>query len=75
LRAIERAVGHLPLPKATNAVAEGRLRDGVSGEPAEWRPASMVVPTTQRLRDRVHADAYEKAARAAAERYDFVLAD
>ncbi len=75
LRAIERAVSHLPLHEATNAVAKGRLRDRVSGEPVEWRPASMVVPTTKRLRDRVHADDYEEAAGAASERYGFLLAD
>jgi acetoin utilization deacetylase AcuC-like enzyme len=74
LRAIERAVGHLGLAEATNAVADGRLLDRASGEPVEWRPASMVVPTTQRLRDRVHSDDYEQAAAEAAERYDFTLA-
>ncbi|MFQ5350711.1 MAG: hypothetical protein ACE5EG_09740, partial [Thermoanaerobaculia bacterium] len=75
LRAIERAVGHLPLVAATNAVAEGRLRDRATGEPAEWRPAAMVVPTTKRLRDRVHGDDYESAAQAATEQYDFTLAN
>jgi acetoin utilization deacetylase AcuC-like enzyme len=75
LRAIERAVGHLPLAEATQAVAEGRLRERLSGEPVDWRPASMVVPTTKRLRDRVHADEYRQAAAAAAQRYDFFLAD
>jgi hypothetical protein len=74
LRAIERAVGHLPLPEATRAVAEGRLRGRATGETVEWRPASMVVPTTEALRNRVHSEDYEVAARAAAERYDFVLA-
>ncbi len=75
LRAIEHTVGHLGLAEATNAVAAGRLRDRATGEPVEWRPASMVVPTTQRLRDRVAADEYEQAAAAAAERYDFTLAN
>ena len=74
LRAIERAVGHLPLADATGAVAQGRLLDRATGEPAEWRPASMVVPTTERLRERLHSDEYEQAAAAATERYDFALA-
>ena len=74
LRAIERAIGHLPLGEATNSVAEGRVINQATGKPAEWRPASMVVPTTKRLRDRVHSEEYEQAARAAAERYEFTLA-
>ena len=75
LRAIERAVGHLDLAEATNAVAKGRVLDRATGEPVQWQPASMVVPTTKRLQDRVHSDEYERAARAAARRYEFVLAD
>jgi hypothetical protein len=74
LRAIERAVGELPLAQATRAVAAGRLRDRATGEPVAWRPAPMVVPTSQRLRARVHAPGYEAAAAAAAGRHDFVLA-
>ena len=75
LRAIERAIGHLGLAEATNAVAQGRLRDCRTGEPAQWTPAAMVVPVTRRLEQRVHSDEYEEAARAAAERHDFELAE
>ena len=60
-RAVYKAVEDLPLAEATNAVAQGRVIDTKTGEPARWHPMSMVMPISDRLHDLVEGETYEAA--------------
>ena len=55
------ALAGLGLAEATAAVAAGRVVDESTGEPAEWRPVSTVLPVSERLRARVSGPAYDAA--------------
>jgi len=72
--AIHRAVAALPLPDATSAVDEGRVIDRATGEPVAWKPAPMVLPVSERLRERLADRDFQARREAARERFDFRLA-
>ncbi len=59
-RAVKAAVEGLDLAEATLAVSEGRLVDEASGEPVAWEGLPMVLPVSDRLRERVFGEAYEE---------------
>lgn len=68
LRGMERALAGVPLHEASHAVEQKRIVDGRTGRFVDWRSMPMVMPVTDRLRDQVTGDAYEKqVAEAAAE--------
>ncbi len=64
-RALERALQGLPLAAAAAALAAGRVT-GAGGEPLAWRPAAMGFPVSERMRQRIAEDEYEKRAAEAA---------
>jgi acetoin utilization deacetylase AcuC-like enzyme len=64
-RAVESALCSLPLAAATHAIDQERVVDA-AGEPFRWRPMPMVLPVSERLKERLAAPAYEAAAAAAA---------
>lgn len=71
-RALEAALAVLPLAEATGAVEQGRVLDGGNVEvPFLWRPMPMVLPVSERLKQRLLAPADEAAAAAAAARHAF----
>jgi hypothetical protein len=72
-RAVYAAVEDLPLAEASSAVAQGRVVDAGSAEPAEWHPMSMVLPISDRLHDLVEGEAYETAVQQAGENLSFEL--
>lgn len=43
----------VPLPEATRAIAEGRVRDDETGEVLRWRPQPMVLPVSEKLEQRM----------------------
>jgi len=61
LRAIARALEGVPLPEGTRAVAEGRIVDARTGQPAVWEPVATVLPVSRRLLARVSGPEYEAA--------------
>ena len=61
LEAMRRALAGLRLVEASRAVEEGRVIDAATGETVPWEPAPMVIPVSQRLRERVEGPAYETA--------------
>jgi acetoin utilization deacetylase AcuC-like enzyme len=71
-RAIERALQGLPLAAAAAALSSGRVT-GADGEPLAWRPAAMVFPVSERMRERLEAGEYERRAAVAAGRHDLAL--
>lgn len=72
-RALCRALEGLPLSAATRALHEGRVYDAASGETVRWQPALMVLPVSERLRQSTAHEAYEEAARKAADALDLRL--
>jgi len=61
LRQIIRLVEGLPLGSALEAIELGRIRSLETGETIGWRPLSMVMPTSERLRHELESEAYERA--------------
>jgi hypothetical protein len=73
VRAFEEALKGLPLPEATAAVAEDRVIDEATGEPAEWTPVQAVIPVSPELEALVTGSDYEAAAAREAARLDLRL--
>jgi len=71
-RALERAVGDLPLGQATRAVDEGRLVDAATGARFEMPSMPMVLPVSDRLRERVSGASYRRRADRAEARFELV---
>jgi hypothetical protein len=73
LRAFSKALSGLSLAEAATAVAEGRVIDEATGEPAEWDPIPTVVPVSVRLKALVTGPEYEETAEREAGRLLFRL--
>jgi acetoin utilization deacetylase AcuC-like enzyme len=73
-RALERAVAGLPLPAASAAVEGRRVLDGATGTPFAWHPMPATVPASQRLRQQLAGEVYQRLADAAAAAHVFRLA-
>lgn len=68
LRSLETAFHGLPLSGATHSLEQRRVVDARTGRAVAWRSMPMVYPVTDRLRERVTGEEYErKVAEAAAE--------
>ena len=73
LRSVRAVLSGLPLVEASRAVIEGRVVDARTGRAFAWTPLPMVLPVSDRLREQVQGDEYERLAAAAAGRHGFVL--
>jgi acetoin utilization deacetylase AcuC-like enzyme len=60
LRGLEKALHGLPLSEATHSVEQRRVIDAQTGRAAAWRSMPMVYPVTDRLRERVTGEEYER---------------
>jgi hypothetical protein len=60
-RAIERALSGLSLAEASNALSESRLRDPETDRILTWEAHPMVLPVSDRLKERVYGPDYEHA--------------
>jgi hypothetical protein len=58
-RAYREALSEVDLAEASRAVADGRLVETATGEPIRWEGYPMVLPVTERLRERVFGEDYE----------------
>lgn len=72
--ALVEATRGLSLAEASRAVAEGKVIDERTGRPFEWKPMPMVLPVTDRLREKVTGEEYERRMAEAAAGYAFALA-
>ncbi len=61
--ALRRALGRLPLGEAAARLESGGVVDARGGEPAGWKPGTMVVPVSAALRERFASPAYRDAVR------------
>jgi acetoin utilization deacetylase AcuC-like enzyme len=69
-RSLQRLLGDTPVPEASRRLSEGRVVDRRSGEPLEWHADPMVLPVSDRLRERVQGDAYDQRVDEALARLD-----
>ena len=72
-RALADATDALPLGQASRAIDDGRVTETATGEPANWRPSTMVLPISDRLHDRVEGEEFEQRAEAAGKSLRFEL--
>jgi acetoin utilization deacetylase AcuC-like enzyme len=73
LRGLETALHGLPLSEATHSVEQRRVVDARTGRAVAWRNMPMVYPVTDRLRDRVTGEDYERRVAEAAAEMDLKL--
>jgi acetoin utilization deacetylase AcuC-like enzyme len=73
IRTFSRVLADLSLAEATRAVAEGRVIDESTGEPAEWSPIPSVVSVSHRLKARVTGPAYGEEVEREAKRLRYRL--
>ena len=59
-RAFEKTFEGVPLAYAAEAVLAGRVVDARTGQPVRWQPAPMIFPVSDRLKERVQGEEYEK---------------
>lgn len=72
-RALEAPLQGLSLAAAAEAVAAGRVQDAATGHPFVWQPTPMVFPVSERLREQVTGEEYERQAAEEAGRHTFAL--
>jgi acetoin utilization deacetylase AcuC-like enzyme len=73
VRALDAALRGIPLTRATQLVATGRLRDTGTGQAYTWHPMLMVLPVSDRLRHRLDDKPYWQAVQAAEGSVHFFL--
>ncbi len=56
------------IAEVTESISEGKVVDPRSGEPIRWRPARMVIPVSERLKQRLASPTYARTVEAAARR-------
>jgi acetoin utilization deacetylase AcuC-like enzyme len=71
--AVQRALRHLRLSEASDAVEAGRVRDARTGEPYVYRPAGFVIPVATELRSGATAQEHQRRVEEAVSRYAFEL--
>jgi len=72
-RELERALGDLSLAAATQAVDDGRVWDAVTSARFTLPPMPMVLPVSDRLRERLKSGEYEDAVAEAAAQHELEL--
>ncbi|HVR95265.1 MAG TPA: hypothetical protein VMW27_01530, partial [Thermoanaerobaculia bacterium] len=73
MRVLESAFQEIPLARASQAVADGRVLDAKTGQVFQWQPAPMVLAISERLRERVESEEYERQVTEAVPRFAFAL--
>jgi len=71
-RALEQSLQPLSFAEAAAAVATGRVIDTATGQPLIWHPAPMVFPVSERLREQVTGEEYERRVAEEVARHAFV---
>jgi hypothetical protein len=75
MRALEELFKGVPLAEASNIVSDGGVVIECTGEPLRWEGYSMVLPVSDKLKERVSGEAYDRAVEEAGEQVGVRLAD
>lgn len=60
MRSLEEIFRGMPLAKASDLVADGNVIIEATGEPLVWQGYSMVLPASDKLKERVAGEAYDR---------------
>jgi acetoin utilization deacetylase AcuC-like enzyme len=60
-RALSQALEGLPLDEASRALENGRVVSAATGAPLRWEPYPLVIPVSERMKERVSSQEYEAA--------------
>lgn len=69
--ALRDALSGVSLGDANRAIEEGRVVDAATAEPVRWEPAPMIVPVSERLRERLRVAGHEDEVRREREQLNF----
>jgi len=72
-QALEEVLGEFPLQEASRLVDDGRIRDG-DGNVFRWPGPTMVLPSSEAMRERISGPGYDEAVKAARAGLRFFLA-
>jgi acetoin utilization deacetylase AcuC-like enzyme len=75
MRALEELFRKVPLAEASRIVADGGVEIEETGEPLRWMGYAMVLPVSDRLKERVSGEAYDRAVAEASRYAKLRLAD
>ncbi len=75
MRALEGLFDGVPLAEASRMVADGRVIIEAAGEPLRWKGYAMVLPVSEKLKQKVSDEAYDGAVEDAAEHARLRLED
>ncbi len=75
MHALEELFHDVPLAEASRIVSEGGVVIDATGEPLVWKGYAMVLPVSDRLKQKVSGDAYDRAVAEVAETARLHLAD
>jgi acetoin utilization deacetylase AcuC-like enzyme len=73
VREIEELFRGRSLGEASRAVEGGRVVNGSTGQPVRWQGWPMVLPVTERLRERTEGEPYERAVRNARAAFELTV--
>ncbi len=72
-RALQQSLENLSLAATAEALAAGQVVDARTGRSFSWSPAPMVLPVSERFRELMEGETYEREAAEAVGRHEFAL--
>jgi acetoin utilization deacetylase AcuC-like enzyme len=75
IRSLEELFADLPLAEASNLIAQGRIVDRATGKNLDWRGYPMVLPVSDKLREKVTGESYESQVAEARSRLNLALTE
>jgi len=60
MQGLDELFADVSLAEASNTIADGRVVDETTGYRLDWKGYPMVLPVSEKLRERVTSEAYEE---------------
>jgi len=73
IQGLEELFADLSLAEASNLIAQGRVVDRATGKALEWQGYPMVLPVSDKLRERVTGESYDARSAEALSRLDLAI--
>jgi hypothetical protein len=75
IQSLEELFADVPLAEASNAIAQGRVVDRATGKALDWHGYPMVLPVSDKLREKVAGEPYDSQVADARSRLDLALTE
>jgi hypothetical protein len=75
IQCLEELFAEMPLAEASNAIAQGKVVDRTTGKALDWKGYPMVLPVSEKLRERVTGERYETLVAEARARLDLAFTE